>query len=135
MARHYCFPLWIWTGLKSICLKRKGFMLKDLVLKLRYLGSIPQTGYVEYGFRIEEDEEKFRLVVLSIEDGFFQNDRLKLQEAPDLCYQKVLSHLEQETAESDLPSRVKITAADIASYREIHPTSKMSKRARSGSRS
>ena len=45
-------------------------MSKDLVLKLKFLGVIPQTGYVEYGFQIEDEEKQFRLVVLTIEDTF-----------------------------------------------------------------
>jgi len=105
-------------------------MSKDLVLKLKYLGVIPQAGYVEYGFRIEDEEKKFRLVVLTIEDAFFQGNRLKLQEAPDLCYQKILTGLEEETSGPSIPPRIPITASDIAQYRDMHPNVKMPRRNR-----
>ena len=105
-------------------------MSKDLVLKLKYLGVIPRVGYVEYGFRIEDEDKTFRLVVLTVEDGFFQKNFLKLQEAPDLCYQKILMNLEGETDESHIPSRMPITASDIAHYGDIHPNAKLSRRSK-----
>ena len=67
-------------------------MSKDLGLKLRYLGVIPQAGSVEYGFSMKT-KQKHRQVVLTIEDGFFLNNDFKPQEAPDLCYQKVLMEM------------------------------------------
>jgi hypothetical protein len=62
-------------------------MLKDIVCQLRYLGVIPQAGYIEYGFRIASKDKTVRQVVLTIADDFFQRNDLKFQEAPDLCYQ------------------------------------------------
>jgi len=103
-------------------------MLKDLVLKLKYLGVIPQVGYVEYGFRIEAEDKSFRLVVLTIEDAFFRGNELKVQEAPDLCYQKILTNLDKETTDSPIPSRISVTALDIAQYRDLHPTTKLRRR-------
>jgi hypothetical protein len=100
-------------------------MLKDLVMQLKYLGVIPQTGYVEYGFRIENKDKSVRQIVLTIEDGFFRKNDLKLQEAPDLCYQRVLMDLDNEKADSCIPSRMPITALDIANYRGLHPNIKL----------
>ena len=102
-------------------------MLKDIVLKLRYLGSIPQIGYIEYGFRITEKDKDLRQVVLTIEDSFFQRKDLKFQEAPDLCYQKVLADLNDERPDSSLPAFIPVTALDIAHYRDLHPTSRLRK--------
>jgi hypothetical protein len=102
-------------------------MLKDVVLKLKFLGVIPQIGYVEYGFQIENEDKSRRLVVLTIENPLFQKNGLMLQEAPDLCYQKILAGL--ETADSCLASRVPVTPLDIANYRDVHPTGKPHKRA------
>ena len=102
-------------------------MLKNHVLKLRYLGVIPQAGYIEYGFRIEEKDKTLRQVVLTIEDAFFQRNDLKFQEAPDLCYQKVLMALDDETPDSGIPTCVRVTALDIAHYRDLHPTTKSRK--------
>jgi hypothetical protein len=102
-------------------------MLKDLVLKLRYLGSIPQAGYIEYGFRITEDDKNLRQIVLTIEDNFFQRNDLKFQEAPDLCYQKVLADLNDEGPDSGIPACIPVTALDIAHYRDLHPTARSRK--------
>jgi hypothetical protein len=55
---------------------------------------------------------------------------LMVQEAPDLCYQKVLVDLGNESTGSLIGSRVPVTAIDIANYRELHPTSKLRKAAR-----
>ncbi len=97
-------------------------MARDLAHQLKYLGAIPQTGHVEYGFRIEDKDKNTRLVVLEIEAGFFQSNQLMLQEGPDLCFQKVLADLDGETAESRIGARVSVTASDIAHYRDLHPT-------------
>ena len=102
-------------------------MLKDLVLRLRYLGSIPQAGYIEYGFRITEKDKNLRQVVLTIEDAFFRRNDLKFQEAPDLCYQKVLADLNDERPDSYIPDCIPVTALDIAHYRDLHPTAKLRK--------
>jgi len=102
-------------------------MLKNLVLRLRYLGSIPQVGYIEYGFRITEKDKNLRQVVLTIEDAFFQRNDLKFQEAPDLCYQKVLADLNDDRPDSGIPTRISVTALDIAHYRDLHPTAKLRK--------
>jgi hypothetical protein len=105
-------------------------MSKDLVMQLRYLGLMPQAGFVEYGFRIENKDKSVRQVVLTIADDFFLKHDLKVQEAPDLCYQKVLMDLGVETADSGSLASVPVTALDIAHYRDLHPTAKLRKHLR-----
>ncbi len=100
-------------------------MSKDFVLQLRYLGVLPQTGYNEYGFRIENKDKSVRQVVLTIEDALFRKDGLMFQEAPDLCYQKILMDLENENGDTRLPSTIPITALDVAHYRDLHPNLKL----------
>jgi len=102
-------------------------MSKDLVLHLKYLGVMPQAGFVEYGFLIENKDKSSRQVVLTIAENFFLNKDLKLQEGPDLCYQKVLTDLESEKTDVSLPLSVPVTALDIAHYRDLHPTGKLRK--------
>ncbi len=99
-------------------------MAKYPLHQLRYLGVIPQAGHREYGFRIEDKDKSVRLVVLEIDAGVFDRNELMFQEAPDLCFQKVLADLDNETAESHIGARVPVTASDIAHYRELHPTSR-----------
>jgi hypothetical protein len=95
--------------------------------QLRYLGAISQAGHVEYGFRIGDDNKNTRLVVLEIKRVFFQSNQLMFQEAPDLCFQKVLADLDRETADSPIGDRVPVTASDIAHYRDLHPSAKTRK--------
>jgi len=108
-------------------------MLDPSVMQLKYLGTIPQAGYVEYGFRITEKDKSVRQVVLTIEDAFFRSNELKLQEAPDLCYQKVLMDLGNERPESDVIC-ISVTALDIAHYRGLHPADKSRKSFRTDSK-
>ena len=57
-------------------------MVTNSMLLLRYLGVIPQTEYVEYGFRIEDKNKDPRLIVMMIESGFFKKYDLMFQELP-----------------------------------------------------
>jgi hypothetical protein len=95
--------------------------------KLRYIGVIPQTECLEYGFQVEDKDKDPRLVVVMIESGFFKQYELMFQEAPDLCYQKLLADLRNETEELPISPRLSVTVSDIACYRESHPTGKSSK--------
>jgi hypothetical protein len=94
---------------------------------LRYIGVIPQTEGMEYGFHVEDKDKDPRLVVVMIESGFFKKYELMFQEAPDLCYQKLLADLRGETDELQVSPRLCITASDITHYRELHPMGKSSK--------
>ena len=96
-------------------------MSKDLVRQLRYLGLLTQPECVEYGFRIESDDKSVRQVILTIDNGLFRENNLKFQEAPDLCYQKVLTDLGVEDGNASMPERIPVTALDIAHYRGLHP--------------
>jgi hypothetical protein len=97
-------------------------MATHTVFQLRYIGVIPQTEYLEYGFRIEDKDKDPRLIVLMIESGFFKKHDLMFQEAPDLCYQKLLAEIQNETAALPVSPRFFVSASDIALYRESHPT-------------
>lgn len=108
--------------------ERVNHMAKDMVLQLRYLGVIPQAGYVEYGFRIEDKDKRVRDVILTIDDALFAESHLMLQEAPDLCYQKVLTDLVNENG-PHITGRMAITASDILQYRDSHPNAKSHSRA------
>lgn len=99
-------------------------MTKDLVLQLRYLGVLPQIGHREYRFEIEAHDKSVRRVALTIEDGLFRSTQLMFQEAPDLCYQKLLTDIVNEAAGAVICSRAPITESEIAFYRDTHPTAK-----------
>jgi hypothetical protein len=100
----------------------KGKALKPNYLpRLRYLGRIPQLGHSEYGFRIENEDKSVRMLILTIEDSYFLTKQLMCQEAPDLCYQKVLTDLNSENTYISEDS-ILITGSDIEKYRASHPT-------------
>ena len=102
-------------------------MAKDFVLQLRYMGVFPQSGHREYRFRIENEGSEIRDVSLTIDDHLFGTKRLMFQEAPDLCYQKLLTEVRNENRDVPILKRAAITAIDIKSYRESHPTVKVRK--------
>jgi hypothetical protein len=99
-------------------------MSKDLVLQLRYLGVLPHIGHREYRFQIEAHDKSIRVVALTIEDGIFRRNQLMFQEAPDLCYQKLLADITNETIGTPICNRAPVSESEIASYRDSHPTGK-----------
>ncbi len=94
------------------------------MIRVRYLGRIARTGHREYGFHIEYEYEAVREIILTIDDLVFLEKHLKLQEAPDLCYQKVKSDLQNEDKSGPIRSPVTVTSSDVASYRDCHPDNK-----------
>jgi hypothetical protein len=99
-------------------------MVTQSMFLLRYLGVISQTEFLEYGFQVEDKDKVPRLVILMIDSGFFKKYGLMFQEAPDLCYQKLLDEIRNETAELPVNPRFSVTESDIAHYRELHPNTK-----------
>jgi hypothetical protein len=97
--------------------------MAPLYPQLRYLGTISRPEHSEYGFQIENPDKTVRLLVLTIANSVFLSRQLLVQEAPDLCYQKLLAYLRDATAgppEDCIP----ISESDIANYRAFHPTVK-----------
>ncbi len=91
--------------------------------QLRYLGTISKPEHSEFGFQIENPDKTVRLLVLTIANSVFLSRKLMVQEAPDLCYQKVLAYLQDATggpAEDYIP----ISESDIENYRTFHPNVK-----------
>jgi len=103
-------------------------MTKALIPRLRCIGVVPRTGYREYGFSIEDSDKALRRVVLTIADDMFSSRQLLFQEAPDLCYQKLLEDLGNETSEAPIRNRRAIGSSDVERYRGTHPAVKSSLR-------
>jgi hypothetical protein len=104
-------------------------MTKNLVLQLRYLGMLPHIRHREYRFQIEAQDKSLRTVALTIDNGIFRENKLMFQEAPDLCYQKMLADVANETAASPICNLAPVTDLEVASYRTAHPTGKVRKAA------
>jgi len=97
--------------------------------QLRYLGTIARPELSEYGFQVENPDKSVRLLIMTIATSVFLTRQLMVQEAPDLCYQKVLAYLRDVTA-GPAEERIPINESDIATYRAFHPTVKASKKIR-----
>jgi hypothetical protein len=95
--------------------------------QLRYLGMISHPEHSEYGFQIENEDKSVRLLVLTIANAVFRTNQLMVQEAPDLCYQKVMTSLRSETP-IIVEALVSVTDSDIAQYRAIHPLLKQQRK-------
>jgi hypothetical protein len=107
-------------------------MPKDFVLQLRYVGVFPQTGHREYRFNIEKQDVDPRQVILTIADTLFATRLLMFQEAPDLCYQKLLLALHNESEDKPIDSQSTVTASDVAFYRDTHPNTRPRRHASRG---
>ncbi len=88
--------------------------------QLSYLGVIPKPEHSEYGFRITNQDKTDRLLILTIANSVFLTKQLLIQEAPDLCYQKVLADLRSEIP-TLVEDSVVITEMDLMQYRASHP--------------
>jgi hypothetical protein len=64
---------------------------------------------------------------LTIANSVFLSKQLMIQEAPDLCFQKILAELRNETGEP-FPDQIAITHSDIVEYRASHPNTKPPRR-------
>jgi hypothetical protein len=87
---------------------------------LRYLGKISQPEHSEYGFHVENEDRSIKLFTLIIANSVFLTNQLMVQEAPDLCYQKILTDLKTEAADQ-IKDPILVTGSDIEQYRAIHP--------------
>lgn len=88
--------------------------------QLSYLGVIPNSQHSEYGFRITNQDKTERLLILTIANSIFLTKQLLIQEAPDLCYQKVLADLRSEIP-TLVEDSVVVTEMDLVHYRASHP--------------
>ncbi len=95
--------------------------------QLSYLGVIPKPEYSEYGFRITNEDKTARLLILTIANSVFLRKQLLVQEAPDLCYQKVLADLRSEIP-TLVEDSVEVTESDLLQYRSSHPNISLKRR-------
>lgn len=102
-------------------------MAKISVSHLRYMGMLPNIEHREYRFQIEAEDKSLRNVALKIDNAIFRNNLLMFQEAPDLCYQKMLMDCANETASAPICSQAVVTEDEVATYRNSHPIGKTRK--------
>jgi hypothetical protein len=68
-------------------------------------------------------DESVRLLKLRIPRSAFLSRQLLIQEAPDLCYQKLLADLKSGSLFPD-QDVLEITDPDISAFRDSHPLGK-----------
>jgi hypothetical protein len=102
-------------------------MSREFVLQLRYVGVFPQLGHREYRFDIRRANIDARQVILTIEDNLFATRLLLFQEAPDLCYQKLLQAMRNESDDTPIDNCTMVTTSDVALYRDTHPNTRLRK--------
>lgn len=92
---------------ENIFVLYKGFQAKHLVR--------------EYTFTVRIAGEEPQPFTLSILNEAFDSRRVRFQDAPDICSRRLLQEL---SASSNHPPKdhFRVTEAELAAYRESHPT-------------
>jgi hypothetical protein len=101
--------------------------MRDYFPNLCYLGVIQRPEFSEYGFRITNEDKTARLLILTIANSVFLTKQLMVQEAPDLCFQKVLADLRSEVPALTDQSVV-ISESDLVQYRASHPNTSLKRK-------
>lgn len=87
--------------------------------KSEYIGfTVSETARL-YRLRVSHPDGKSRDFVLSISNAAFLNHRVRYQDAPGICFLKLERELEAHGDEKTA-SRMRVTDADLAEYRETH---------------
>ncbi len=87
---------------------------------VEYLGFKAQKSTREYALRVREVGAEARDFKLVIENNAFLENRVRYQDAPEICFLKLQREL-VACAEGKEPSRtLKVTDADLEEYRVAH---------------
>jgi hypothetical protein len=85
-------------------------------LSIRYLGFSCTGAGRAYRLRVEGRGEEPREFTITIPSGAFESRRARYQDAPDVCFARLLREL---TANAELPaSELLITPAELDDYRD-----------------
>jgi len=72
----------------------------------------------DYTYRVIDKQAEDREFVFSISNRAFVEKHFPFQDAAGLCYQKLQSALESETAERPLPRRSVLSDLELETYRQ-----------------
>jgi hypothetical protein len=87
---------------------------------VEYLGFKAHKATREYALRVRTAGSDDRDFTLVIENEAFIANRVRYQDAPEICFLKLRRELEA-CAEGDVPARkMKVTDADLEEYRVAH---------------
>jgi hypothetical protein len=92
--------------------------MAESAARLEYAGFANVGSAREFSFRVQpQGTTPPRAVVLVIADEAFSARHARLQDGPDICYQKLIQLL---ASPEPLPERIQLTEEDLYHYRHAH---------------
>lgn len=83
---------------------------------LVYIGFTIVPGGREYNFSVPNRETPTRSFTVTIPNAVFRPGLLKFQEAPGICYGKLVAALAIEEADTPLSARQQVTELEVSEY-------------------
>lgn len=91
--------------------------------RLEYIGVTASATEREYTMRLRESAAEPRDFVIVISSEAFRSERVRFQDGPDICYQKMQRELLACEGTGTWPGdRLLVTDAEIEEYRASHAT-------------
>jgi len=87
-------------------------------MQIQYLGFQLKANGRDYTYRVITKQSEDREFVFSISNRAFAEKRFPFQDAAGLCYQKLQTALENESAERPLPKRSVLSDVELDAYRQ-----------------
>ncbi len=100
-------------------------------MQIQYLGFQPKARGRHYTYLVIDPKSENREFTFSISNQALAERRVRYQDAPGICYQKLRKALELETAEQPLPRHSSVSDQELEEYREKHGPAKGLNRLRS----
>jgi hypothetical protein len=88
-------------------------------MRVEYRGFISGEVFREYTLLIQDGAEAARSFVVAIPNAAFSDRRARFQDAPDICFQKVLKAL-GAVAQTPLTDRLSVSDEDLEDYKKAH---------------
>ena len=91
-----------------------------MITYVEYLGFKAREATREYELRVRVSGTADRDFVLVIANEAFLDNRVRYQDAPEICFLKLQNQLTACAEGSEPARRMKVTDADLEAYREAH---------------
>ena len=87
---------------------------------IQYVGFNVAASSRIYNFDVLDTREEAREFTVKVQSQAFRPARLKAQDGPDICFERLEQELEGETQESRAEAHLRIGERDIQEYLEGH---------------
>jgi hypothetical protein len=90
---------------------------------IRYLGFEAKSAVREYTFEVQESSNEPREFTLTITNAAFDSRRIRFQDAPEICSQKLQRELKASAADPlnvPLKTHFRISEAELDEYSSAH---------------